>query len=81
MVKAHHHSCLSHELLFHTLKKLEAIKYFCKAGHPAVPNQSKQCLKDSSMTPPVESIPVAQACYDFNPFLSAWSGSALSFPQ
>lgn len=51
MVKALHHSCVSHELLFHTLKELAAIKYFCKAGHPADLHQSKQCLKDSSMTP------------------------------
>lgn len=51
MIKAHHRSCLSHELLFYTLRKLAAIKYICKAGHPADPHQSKQCLKDSSMTP------------------------------
>lgn len=67
MVKALHHSCVSHELLFHTLKELAAIKYFRKAGHPADLHQSKQCLKDSSMTPLYQwkAFPVAQASLQF----------------
>lgn len=79
MVKALHHSCVSHELLFHTLKELAAIKYFCKAGHPADLHQSKQCLKDSSTTPLPQwkAFPVAQASYDLNPFLS--DGQALPY--